>query len=560
MLILIGVTINVAIQGELFKTAREASINYEIEQEKEQIELGYQEYQMQKTNRTQNPELEIAGATVEGDEINGWEIRFERTKHEYTLNGDGSIDIGLADKWDGISKEIAQITEEGNWHIYNSAQMKYFADFVNGKLTEEEKGQNIITEDTVVYLEADIDLGARANEEGKKVIGTEWIPIGMDTSHVFVGTFEGNNHYIKGVYVQIDGNFGGLFGNSNSIQNLTIKNSYIEAANGSGAIVGALRKGTIDNCHNSNTVVVVSDDEAGGIAGQIGGNSDTKIVNCTNTGDIEGNMRVGGVVGCALENSIIVGCSNNGTIVGRQGSKGIGGIAGYLYKSNISNCGNNGGVSCTGQYAGGVVGLASSSSKTSGCYNAGDIMAATGNAGGCIGVLYGTIDACCNVGTIETGGCAGGIVGQIGADCTANITNCYNLGRVGPKGDQAVDSIGGIVGYVSRTNTSGTIENNYNSGSVKGVSKVGGIIGRNVSTFIVKNCYTKGMVEGKGTNIGAVIGEQSPNANNVSKIYYFNTITLSAIGNMEAPETVESTQDELNSFEEFLDWIQEKSK
>ena len=60
--------------------------------------------------------------------------------------------------WDGTSKESPEIDKDGNWHIYNAAQFKFFADFVNGEITDAAK---IISETTVVYLEANIDMGAR---------------------------------------------------------------------------------------------------------------------------------------------------------------------------------------------------------------------------------------------------------------------------------------------------------------------------------------------------------------------------------------------------------------
>ena len=57
------------------------------------------------------------------------------------------------------------------------------------------------------------------------------------------GTFGGNNHYIKGVYVNSDTKFCGIFGNTNTIKNLTVKNSYIEGSACTGGIAGAVRGG-----------------------------------------------------------------------------------------------------------------------------------------------------------------------------------------------------------------------------------------------------------------------------------------------------------------------------
>ena len=641
LLILSAVTIKLVLNGGILTRTKTSAEEQIVAQEKEYISLAYSEYNMSKINNTDYTMQEAldaqkAGATAEGDEILGWSITFEKTSNQYTLNSDGSIDEGIPNRWDGKTTETPEITEENSWHIYTSEQLKYFADFVNGELTEEEKGNLSITEDTIVYLEADLDLGARANEKGEKVVGSEWTPIGIETTSAFVGTFEGNNHYITGIYVNIEGNFGGIFGNSNTIKNLTIKNSYIKGANCSGGIVGALRTGTIENCHNINAVVNVDSITAGGVVGQL----ETKAINCSNTGNVSGNKQTGGVAGYASNSSTISSCYNTGNVSGDKNTGGVagyarisstisncyntgnvsgneftGGVAGYAYNSstisscyntgnvsgdnytggvagyahnfstisscyntgnvsgdnytggvisgvytssNISNCYNIGTVTGNGKRIGGIVGNAGPSSIISSCYNTGDV---TGNAtenesniGGIAGITFGTIDNCYNTASITgNGGAVGGILGQIGvgtSGVSTDIKNCYNLGTISGN-----DFIGGIIGWTSETKALGTIENNYNAGEIKGKDSVGGIIGRNSYKFVVKNCYNKGTIEGK-TQVGTIIGNQtSSNVTNLSRMYYLNTINLSAIGNAETPETVRSIDNNFNSLEEFLNWL-----
>ena len=500
LLILSAVTIKLVLNGGILTRTKTSAEEQIVAQEKEYISLAYSEYNMSKINNTDYKMQEAldaqkAGATAEGDEILGWSITFEKTSNQYTLNSDGSIDEGIPNRWDGKTTETPEITEENSWHIYTSEQLKYFADFVNGELTEEEKGNLSITEDTIVYLEADLDLGARANEKGEKVVGSEWTPIGIETTSAFVGTFEGNNHYITGIYVNIEGNFGGIFGNSNTIKNLTIKNSYIKGANCSGGIVGALRTGTIENCHNINAVVNVDSITAGGVVGQL----ETKAINCSNTGNVSGNKQTGGVAGYASNSSTISSCYNTGDVTGNATEN----------ESNI---------------------------------------------GGIAGITFGTIDNCYNTASITgNDGAVGGILGQIGvgtSGVSTDIKNCYNLGTISGN-----DFIGGIIGWTSETKALGTIENNYNAGEIKGKDSVGGIIGRNSYKFVVKNCYNKGTIEGK-TQVGTIIGNQtSSNVTNLSRMYYLNTINLSAIGNAETPETVRSIDNNFNSLEEFLNWL-----
>ena len=192
--------------------------------------------------------------------------------------------------------------------------MKYFEEFVNGKLTDEEKEGLEITDSTIVYLENDIDMGAR-QENGVLTAGIAWDPIGVDKAGKFTGTFEGNNHKIKGIYVKKDGNFAGLFGNSDTIQNLTIADSYIEATGGGiGGIVGLLREGSIVNCNNIETNVVNTGDGAnvgnvGGIVGQFGTSNvaANNIINCVNTGNIKSSgYSIGGIVGKFTDRKSVV--------------------------------------------------------------------------------------------------------------------------------------------------------------------------------------------------------------------------------------------------------------
>lgn len=268
-----------------------------------------------------------------------------------------------------------------------------------------------MTSDTTIYLMNNIDLGARQSN-GNKTSGREWIPIGTNIDNVKnkLGTFEGNNHIIKGVYVNREENDNGIFGTSNTIQNLTIQDSYIKGNNYTGGIVGWLNCGKIENCHNKNTTVVLRDGDnmrAGGIAGAVSGSAN----NCTNTGSIYGKRDIQQV-------SII-----------------IGGLFGQT-SDEVKSCINYGNINAIGSYIGGIVGIAGSEIES--CANYGDILT-TGNANG-------------------------GIVGYI---CTnKDIFLCCNNGHV--KGNYF---IGGIVGYIPSLdeNNGCKIQKNYNCGVIEGV-------------------------------------------------------------------------------------------
>ena len=539
LLILAGVTISLVLgQDGIFRKAETAKSEHIVAQEKELIGLAYSEYRMNKMDNEsytmQNAlDAEKAGATAEGDETYGWDITFTDTGHQYTLNSNGSIDEGVAEKWDGVSKEEPVIDENRNWHIYNCAQMKFFADFVNGKLTDEEKGDLTITEDTVVYLEADLDLGARANNQGEKTVGIDWEPVGVSTESAFIGTFEGNNHYIKGVYVNLAGDFGGIFGNANTIQNLTVKDSYIKAVNCAGEITAVVREGNLENCHNSNTTVVAEESSAGGIVGQFSTTTDGVITNCSNTGSVSGKKQIGGIVGYTSTTVTISECSNSGVIEGT--TQFIGGILGSAAgtSNNVSNCNNSGTILGKGTYVGGIVGGMNSSSSVSNSYNTGNItIEVTRNMGGVVGYVgqSGNVSNCYNTGKItatsdakDTSLPTGGIVGEASYDTT--ISNSYNAGEI-----VGVANVGGCAGIIF-----GTIENCYNTGSVTANQSAGGVtaqIGKSSSGVItvgIKNCYNTGHVTSNET-AGGIIGWISDTNTEgvIENVYNSGTIEVQA--------------------------------
>ena len=173
LLILAMVSIKIGMDKGLIGKATETKSIEMKQEEKEKLTLAYSEYQIGKNNNSkytmQNALNNInANATANGDDMLGYNVVFAKTNNEYTITASGEIIEGIANRWDGKSKEKPLIAEDKNWHISNAAQLKYFADCVNGTLTEEEKDGIELTETTTVYLEKDIDLGARVNKMEKR--------------------------------------------------------------------------------------------------------------------------------------------------------------------------------------------------------------------------------------------------------------------------------------------------------------------------------------------------------------------------------------------------------
>ena len=162
---------------------------------------------------------------------------------------------------------------------------------------------------------------------------------------------------------------------------------------------------------------------------------------------------VGGIVGRTDQNVTITGCSNTGAVTGAERT-------------------------------GGVTGNGSTSSIVTSCSNTGAVTG-TSSTGGVVGILFGTVEQCYNTGTVTQNagkGDFGGVVGQIGTNCVAKIQNCYNTGKLIEQASN-INGVGGVIGWVSDTGTTGQINNNYSIGEID-------IQGRfNTSAITMSNNY-----------------------------------------------------------------------
>ena len=530
LLILAGVSIAM-LTGDngILTQANNAKKETEVKGLKEEVNLMMQKRKIdestgQKVALKEDLEKEISGNKVI-EEIEGIAEAYYITKDNQTVTvyEDGTVVEGKA-IWDGVSKSKPTIDSEGNWHIKTPEEFKYFADFLNGKLSEEEKAGLSIGETTIVNLENHIDLGAR-QENGTKTRGTNWNSIGK--TNKFTGIFEGNDYIVRGVYIDEVDDITGLFGKANEIKNLILKDSYITGGSCIGGIVGS---GTIiENCHNENTTVISKEGKyhaIGGIVGQI----NNKIINCSNTGTIiangisdKGNSQcggmigqsnskneviisncvnkgtitakgnfVGGIIGVCQKETAIKECKNSGEIVGENSY--VGGIAGGI-KGDIEKSENQGKVTGKGERVGGITGQLSSTATVERCVNKGEVIGENINVGGITGVAFGNIKTSYNVAKI-TGKMyrVGGITGQIGAEANLNIENCYNIGEITGGSYQ----VGGIIGLIASNATTVTVKNTYNIGKITGkTGQTGGIVGGDTlpSAIIENNYYLSGTAE-----------------------------------------------------------------
>ena len=258
-------------------------------------------------------------------------------------------------------------TEALPYQIGTRAQLKLFRDIVNGI-----KGQTSPAPCTYGELTADIVLNdGTFDENGNYSTGPsgkaaeKWTPIAysgpftVDTPLYYTGTFDGQGHTIKGLYVSIndapsieDQVCLGLFSAAKNavIRNVTVTGYVSGYAGNLGGIVGYLAGGTIENCANYCTVTDTSNayevpSYVGGIAGGV--NCSATIRDCYNTGTLKeyvffGHHKTGGIVGY-IGSSAVSNCYNVGKVAGKGEYNGE--IAGFLAgedsgetPSTINNC------------------------------------------------------------------------------------------------------------------------------------------------------------------------------------------------------------------------------
>jgi hypothetical protein len=341
---------------------------------------------------------------------------------------------------------------------------------------------------------------------GGNILGVNLAPIGT-LEHPFNGVFNGNSKSIVSLELTTTRTtYVGLFGYAgatSTIKNLTLSGGTITvavaAANGPqiryvGAIAG-YSAGAVENCSSSAALVISSQRAA--IAGQTVSSPTEKI----------GSIReVGGLVG-HLDGSLS-GSSHTGTITVSTGTVAVlddmkylvgevGGLVGaaggpIAATPLIANSSNSGAISFTVAGAGGVDRFGQ------------PIYSASCGIGGIVGVSSGSIRACTNTGNINTStGTLANPTAGFGGSNTGGIVglhrgNSFDLNAT-DQDIHAVTSDPGFAAWQDSHPVYPTVVGVYdckNTGTVIGLSGVGGIAGGNGSFVEIEGCSNTGDVKG----------------------------------------------------------------
>lgn len=221
----------------------------------------------------------------------------------------------LPDKWDGTANiawylENPEATE---FSLSTAEELAGLAQLVDGTAVLPKDVNNITLPvsfvDKTVKLERDIDLNL-VDENGNKV---NFNPIGHSSNNkAFSGTFDGQGHTIKNMYIQnnldawqYEGEYYSLFAYTENavIKNVSIDGAYISSGrNEAACIVGNAVNTTFENINISNSTLIAYNNSAGGVAAECYGTCTFKNINVdenTVIGPLWGtyDVRLGGIVG-----------------------------------------------------------------------------------------------------------------------------------------------------------------------------------------------------------------------------------------------------------------------
>ena len=333
-------------------------------------------------------------------------------KHDakpFAVKLDEGIDPSVSLAGSGSESDPFQIGDLGDLLLMQGA--------VNG-----DGALNGVDATTAYYrLVDDLDMRQACSESLHK----SWDPIGTH-EHPFKGRFDGAGHLIRNLYIDNENDYQGLFGvlerNSESILNLTV-DGFVRSRHYAGLIAGYSNNYytfAVSGCLSTGNVEALSG-YVGGILGH-GGASD-----CENRATVIGyGTYVGGIVGSS---DFVFRCINNGSI--SNSSPYTGGIVGYQNAGFLIDCINNGSVSNSSSYTGGIAGYARQGSKLYNNLNRGTVYGSRGFVGGICG-------------------------------CTSNnsssqsrpviMQNCLNLGKASAGSQGETSYCGAITGYYGAYN------------------------------------------------------------------------------------------------------------
>ena len=173
----------------------------------------------------------------------------------------------------------------------------------------------------IYILAADIDLA-----------GEDWTPLCQDNNSPFTGMLYGDNHAIKNMTVNTNGNDNaGLFGclGNATVSDITFENANVTGGNNAAALAGYANKATISGIAITGTSSFTGTNNVGGIVGYCSGNTLTNNLAVNVTVSYTYNSSYGGAIAGyrsegTLTNNFYSDCTLNKTYSSTTATTGIG--------------------------------------------------------------------------------------------------------------------------------------------------------------------------------------------------------------------------------------------
>jgi len=237
-----------------------------------------------------------------GEEIEENKLQSAQEIHDwYDLNAireNLSADYVLMNDLDGETEGYEELASENANELYDRGKWKENTTYETNDLIEYDGENYYCKEDHESPSDFDwkyrIDYWRQTGKEGGDTLG--WDPIGEWTDKLFNGSFEGNGFEVKELYLnRTQRSRVGLFGiidNGSEITNLGVVDAKISGSSSVGTLVGENR-GTVKESHANGEV------NGGwrGTGGLIGNNLEGMIMNSYATGNVTGDLHVGGLAG-----------------------------------------------------------------------------------------------------------------------------------------------------------------------------------------------------------------------------------------------------------------------
>ncbi len=374
--------------------------------------------------------------------------------------------------------------EDGNVGLFESLGD---ATFQNLKLADNEiNGYEYVgmlagnaDEGTVTFTNIDMSGGAITGyEEIGGLIGTVY------DSYMIVSD--------SSIDVSIEGdyNIGGLAGyldeSDIEIEYTTVSGSILGSSDLGGMVGYSNDEFSCDMCSSTVDITGVTEyegDQSYSIGGLIGSADEVYIENSSNSGNLIGDYRIGGLVGYLDDESSIDNSSNSGNITAAYRA---GGLIGSGNDVEIERSFNTGSVTAA--------------------YSGEDSFADFKGVGGLVGIAWDIyIDDSFNAGPVNGTGTLY-VGGLVGAGSYINIDRSYNTASVtGDIVDHDYNGVGGIIG----ASIESYIDDSYNDGSVTGKVRVGGLAGFSFIANVYNSYNAAAITYSETDSVGGLIGQNS---------------------------------------------------